>query len=30
MTLAEAQRRVDDWIQNYGGRYFHEPTNLVN
>jgi NTP pyrophosphatase (non-canonical NTP hydrolase) len=29
MTLAEAQRRVDAWIREYGVRYFSELTNLA-
>lgn len=28
-TLREAQRRVDDWIQSKGVRYFSELTNLA-
>ena len=28
-TLAEAQRLVDDWIKNYGVRYFSELTNMA-
>jgi len=28
MTIHEAQRQVDDWIQNIGGGYFGELTNL--
>lgn len=28
MTLEQAQQRVDDWIQQYGGGYFSELTNL--
>lgn len=28
MTIQEAQRRVDEWIQQYGGGYFGELTNL--
>lgn len=29
MTLAEAQKVVDDWIQTYGVRYFSEMTNMA-
>jgi NTP pyrophosphatase (non-canonical NTP hydrolase) len=29
LTLAQAQRRVDDWIQSIGVRYFDELTNLA-
>jgi hypothetical protein len=29
MTLAEAQEKVDQWISEYGVRYFNELTNLV-
>jgi len=28
MTIQEAQRQVDEWIQQYGGGYFGELTNL--
>ena len=28
MTIQEAQQRVDEWIQEYGGGYFGELTNL--
>ena len=28
MTIQEAQRKVDAWIQQYGGGYFSELTNL--
>lgn len=28
MTLQEAQQQVDHWIQNTGGGYFSELTNL--
>jgi NTP pyrophosphatase (non-canonical NTP hydrolase) len=28
MTIQEAQQKVDDWIQKYGGGYFSELTNL--
>ena len=27
MTIKEAQQLVDDWIQEYGVRYFNELTN---
>ena len=29
MTLQEAQDRVDQWIKQYGVRYFGELTNLA-
>ena len=29
MTVEEAQKKVDDWITNYGIRYFNELTNLA-
>ena len=29
ITLAEAQRLVDDWIKTYGVRYFSELTNMA-
>ncbi|MGC8802729.1 MAG: pyrophosphatase, partial [Bacteroidales bacterium] len=29
MTLAELQQSVDDWIKNYGVRYFNELTNMA-
>ena len=29
MTIAEAQRRVDQWIKSYGVRYFNELTNMA-
>ncbi len=29
MTLAEAQKNVDDWIVTYGKRYFSELTNMA-
>ncbi len=29
ITIAEAQRRVDEWIKTYGVRYFSELTNLA-
>ena len=28
MTMQEAQHQVDQWIQNIGGGYFSELTNL--
>ena len=29
LTLAAAQRLVDDWIQSVGVRYFNELTNMA-
>lgn len=29
MTLNEAQKRVDQWINTYGVRYFNEMTNMA-
>lgn len=29
MTLKEAQETVDQWINNYGVRYFSELTNMA-
>ncbi len=29
MTLSEAQKTVDNWIKEYGVRYFDEMTNLA-
>ena len=29
MTIEEAQKQVDDWIQTYGVRYFGELTNMA-
>ena len=29
MTLEEAQKRVDDWITEYGVQYFSELTNMA-
>ena len=29
MTIQEAQEKVDQWIKNYGVRYFSELTNMV-
>src|ERR1700759_3777870 len=29
MTLQEAQKTVDDWIKQYGVRYFNELTNTA-
>lgn len=28
-TIAEAQRMVDEWIREVGGRYFSELTNMA-
>jgi NTP pyrophosphatase (non-canonical NTP hydrolase) len=28
MTINEAQQQIDGWIQEYGGGYFSELTNL--
>jgi NTP pyrophosphatase (non-canonical NTP hydrolase) len=28
-TIQEAQKKVDDWIKNYGVRYFNELTNMA-
>ena len=28
ITLADAQKQVDDWIKTYGVRYFSELTNM--
>jgi NTP pyrophosphatase (non-canonical NTP hydrolase) len=28
MTIQEAQQKVDEWINTYGGGYFSELTNL--
>ncbi len=28
ITLAQAQQKVDNWIKNYGVKYFGELTNL--
>ena len=28
MTIKQAQQQVDQWIQQYGGGYFSELTNL--
>lgn len=28
MTIKDAQKNVDQWIQQYGGGYFNELTNL--
>lgn len=28
LSIAEAQKKVDDWIKQYGVRYFNELTNL--
>lgn len=29
MTIQNAQKTVDGWIQQYGVRYFNEMTNMV-
>lgn len=29
MTIAEAQKKVDQWIEKYGVRYFNELTNMA-
>ena len=29
MTITEAQKLVDDWIKEYGVRYFNELTNMA-
>lgn len=29
MTLNEAQKAVDEWINSYGVRYFNELTNMA-
>ncbi len=29
ITIAEAQRRVGEWIKQYGVRYFSELTNMA-
>ncbi len=29
MTLEELQKRVDDWIKEYGVRYFSELSNMA-
>ena len=29
MTIQEAQKKVDDWIEEYGVRYFNELTNMA-
>lgn len=29
MTIKEAQKTVDDWIKEYGVRYFSELTNMA-
>ena len=29
MTIREAQQAVDDWIREYGVRYFSELTNMA-
>ncbi|MDQ2179374.1 nucleotide pyrophosphohydrolase [Marinifilum sp. D714] len=29
LTIKEAQKRVDNWIKEYGVRYFNELTNMA-
>ena len=29
MTIKDAQKQVDDWIKQYGVRYFSELTNMA-
>ncbi|MDR1402673.1 MAG: nucleotide pyrophosphohydrolase [Tannerellaceae bacterium] len=29
ITIKEAQEKVDQWIKNYGKRYFNELTNMA-
>lgn len=29
MTLQELQKKVDDWIKQYGVRYYNELTNMA-
>ena len=29
MTIRQAQKKVDDWIKDYGVRYFSELTNMA-
>ena len=29
MTISEAQKTVNDWINNYGVRYYNELTNMA-
>ena len=29
ITLKEAQQKVDEWVKNYGVRYFSELTNMA-
>jgi NTP pyrophosphatase (non-canonical NTP hydrolase) len=29
ISIREAQKKVDDWIKQYGVRYFNELTNLA-
>ena len=29
MTISEAQKMVDNWIHQYGVRYFNELTNMA-
>ena len=29
MTIAEAQKQIDNWIKEHGVRYFNELTNMA-
>lgn len=29
ITITQAQQKVDEWIKNYGVRYFNELTNMA-
>ena len=29
MTIQEAQEKIDNWIKEYGIRYFNELTNMA-
>ena len=29
ITFKEAQQKVDEWVKNYGVRYFSEFTNMA-
>lgn len=29
ITITQAQEKVDEWIKNYGVRYFNELTNMA-
>ena len=29
ITITQAQEKVDEWIKNYGVRYFNELTNMT-